>query len=922
MGFPQDPLAVEVELNIGGTWTDITEDTYLRDPISITRGRADWGPSPDPGTCKLTLDNRDGRYSPRNPMSPYYGVLGRNTPLRVSVLEGASYLECPGTTSSTVGASTPDTAALDITGDIDLRIDATLDNWQSPTGGAYVLELMGKWGNTAGTCSWLLMMSGGFPILRWSADGTTPVDAFATAAPAIPGTRRLALRATLDVNNGSGGWSATFYTAPTIAGPWTQLGATVTGAGTTSIANSTAAVLVGQGSASLALPSCSGQVHAAEIRNGIGGTAAANPDFTTQTPGSGSFADAAGRTWTIGASSAISNRKVRFTGEVSSWPPRWDVSGNDVYTPIEAAGITRRLGQGASPLRSVMARALTNPAVTIPPVAYWPCEDLAGATSIASGIGGPAMGIVGDIELASDGAQFIGSAPLPKLTVDTRLIGAVPTYTPTTGTQVRWLLGAPSAGFADGTVICEIDTTGTAARWGLQYGTGGTLTLVALDSVGATIGTSGAVAFDINADARLYSIELTQNGADVDYYFATLAADDDLFYFYSGTFTSCTVGTVTAVGLAPFGDLTDAVVGHLSVQPGVSNIFDLFAALDAYAGERPLQRVRRLCAEEEVAGLWHSGVPVSTTTVGAQQVATLLELLADAGEAEQTVVYERRDVVGLQFRERPTLYNQVATLALDYEADGEVAPPLEPTDDDQATRNDVTVTRRGGSSARAVLESGPLSVQAPPDGVGRYDEEVTLNVATDGQLPHLAGWRLYLGTADEPRYPTVHVDLAAGPHLIDDAVTVDVFDRVTITSPPAWLPPDDIDQMVQGYAETIGMYDWDIVFNCTPGGPWRVGIIGDAETGRLDTGGSTLETTVNSSAASLSVATTTGPLWTTDGGHVPFDIAMGGERITVTAVSGASSPQTFTVTRSVNGIVKGHTAGAEISLWQPMVLGL
>lgn len=33
----------------------------------------------------LVLNNRHGRYSPRNPQSPYYGRIGRNTPIRVRV---------------------------------------------------------------------------------------------------------------------------------------------------------------------------------------------------------------------------------------------------------------------------------------------------------------------------------------------------------------------------------------------------------------------------------------------------------------------------------------------------------------------------------------------------------------------------------------------------------------------------------------------------------------------------------------------------------------------------------------------------------------------------------------------------------------------------------------------------------------------
>lgn len=85
MAFPQTPLAVTVELQLGGVWVDITDDTYLRDKITISWGRQDEGSRVDTAKCPLTLNNRDGKYSPKNPNSPYYGQLGRNTPLRIGV---------------------------------------------------------------------------------------------------------------------------------------------------------------------------------------------------------------------------------------------------------------------------------------------------------------------------------------------------------------------------------------------------------------------------------------------------------------------------------------------------------------------------------------------------------------------------------------------------------------------------------------------------------------------------------------------------------------------------------------------------------------------------------------------------------------------------------------------------------------------
>ncbi len=86
---------------------------------------------------------------------------------------------------------------------------------------------------------------------------------------------------------------------------------------------------------------------------------------------------------------------------------------------------------------------------------------------------------------------------------------------------------------------------------------------------------------------------------------------------------------------------------------------------------------------------------------------------------------------------------------------------------------------------------------------------------------------------------------------------------------------------------------------------------------RYSSDGSTLTFFENSSDTSISVTTPSGPLWTT--GEV-FDIMVEGERMTVTNVAGATSPQIFTVIRSVNGIVKSHrTETSKVELYSPAV---
>lgn len=199
-------------------------------------------------------------------------------------------------------ASTPDAAALDIVGDIDLSADLTLDAWTGSQKG-----IIGKWNTGTNQRSYLLTLeSTGRLRMLWSANGVAAPSL--TSNVAVPlSSGRLSVRATLDVNNGASGHTATFYTAPggtSLEGPWIQLGDPQTGSGTTSIFSGSAVLEVGSwnsgGSGKFV-----GQLHAARVRNGIAGAFAANPFFSSQSPGTTSFADSTGKTWTVQAGASI-----------------------------------------------------------------------------------------------------------------------------------------------------------------------------------------------------------------------------------------------------------------------------------------------------------------------------------------------------------------------------------------------------------------------------------------------------------------------------------------------------------------------------------------------------------------------------------------------------------------------------------------
>lgn len=917
-----------VELKVGSTWTDITSYVRYQDMITIQRGRSAEASQVDTSTCTMTLNNRDGRFSPRNPEGTYYGQIGRNTPIRVSIDGGLPYLDLPGGTGDK--SSTPDAAALDITGDIDVRAEMFLLDWNTTSD----TEVMGKYTESGNQRSWLLSVdTGGFLKLSWSANGTTVLTATATSSLANNGRSRMAVRATLDVNNGAGGKTVTFYTADSMSGTWTQLGNAVTTATTTAVYSSTAALEIGD--VSTAATAMTGRVYKAEVRDGIGGTAVANPDFTLQTVGASSFADAAGRTWTQAASASISNRKIRFMGEVTGWHVDWDISGTDVITRIEASGIIRRLTQGASPLRSPLFREMINPRRENI-VGYWSLEDAVGSASFASGIpGAQPMTYTGRPELASSSA-WTGSTPVPVMQNAT-FTGAVPRYTATGETSVRFLLNVPSGGVAAEASLMLLTGTGTVKRWEVRISTAGSLKMLAYDADNTELLGAGFVGFAVNGERNNVVLELTQDGADVDWRLelADYTDIDDIndtisTAATSGTLSSHTVGRISRVTLG--GSLGETSVGHVSVADDLDAYTSTADAIVGWRGEAGTNRLRRLLTTEEDIPLQiHSrGITGNTVTMGVQTAKTIMDLVREIGETDLGIVYEPRDEVAIAYRSRLSLYNQDARLALDY-ASAQLASAPVPIDDDRYIHNDITVTRESGSSYDAVLTSGSMSIQAPPDGVGRYEEDTTISLGTDDQLGDQAGWRLHLGTVDEARYPVIDLNLrhstfTSSTQMTEDALELEIGDRLTISNPPAWLPPDRIDLLAVGTVERYGVLERDVSVNCVAESAYHVGYVEGDDYERVDTDGSSLASSATSSATSLSVATQAGSaVWAdsaTYASDFPFDIRVGGEVMTVTAVTGTSSPQTFTVTRSVNGVTKAHDSGTDVRLAYPSIISL
>ncbi len=922
---------VSVELYYSGTWNDITatNDVYTRDPIEITRGRPDQVSRIPPSTLSLSIENRDGKYSPRNPTSPLYGLIGRNTPIRVGIGK-STVLSDAFTRSVTDGWGTSTSGHVytlqGTAGDFD--VNGTQGTIQpSTTGTDRFAHVDSGWtdANIIGDFSLNTLPASGIVYFGLTARYTDANNHYVGMVQvATTGAVTLRLRSriagvTTDVTQATGLTLSTgvkhrirfeCYGSFLRVKVWLATGTEPT---------SGAAVL------STLLPGL-----VAGTRIGV---------FVRN--------DTAVTTHVISVDDVAAEPQFRFHGEVESWPQRWNVKGNDVWAPVTANGIMHRLNVPGTKATAISAlrRALAA-SVALGLVAYYPLEEGkdAAAPLPYGTLGSPGLvnyrpayqpgqqgptgtrSLYGITPLGGAGTSFIRNGVGVALGVPDHAATGVEIIT----MHIRWK-PFENAKVLDGADFAEINHRlefiggGVfGAQVNIQSSTSSSTTVAVFpyDSTYTGLGSVGNVSSTVNmADGNWHEIQIrfVQNGAAIDVALFVDGTNVD-----TDTISATTMGNTKRVVLGAEGSYDSGLVvgllfegvyeaSHVSVHTNAA-VGQFYQPMIGHTGEKGATRISRLCAENGIT-LAVIGDPNMSAAVGVQRVAPTLELLHDAADADGGILYEPRHSLGLAYRTHASLYNQTPTVALNYAAGGEVAPPLAPVEDTDAIANDITVTRFEGGSARAVQETGTLNVQESPDGVGRIPKDYTLVLADDAQTVQQAAWRRHVGTWDEARYPVVSLDLTAMAAegktlLIAQSASLDVGDRLTIANPPAWLPPDKIEQHARGFTETIESHRWSIVANTTPALPYSVGAY---DTARYDNGACTLNEALDTTETAVDVISVVTP-W---GSQFPYDVNIGGERMTVTARSGAGLTQTLTVTRSVNGVMKTHTAGAPVRLFTP-----
>lgn len=633
--------------------------------------------------------------------------------------------------------------------------------------------------------------------------------------------------------------------------------------------------------------------------------------------------------------------------EASGWQQGRSATGTKRWADMDCGGILRRLGTNSSPVKSPAFATLTTAASQADSIGYWPLEEEKFATSVSGYGASPTLTPTGLIDF---GAYTGHPAATRMLTfgADGRLSASVRTHTSTGEYKFVGLWHIPSSVPTDGVLYSMTFAGGTLGRVDIytNWSIGPPFEVISIAWYGPTGTLIDIDSFDVSGylwdRPCMVSIELTQDGSDID--IVGLIVNQVDVFLESRVLTGQTMGTL--VTAAAGGNAAGCSFGHFDIGTDTGAFADFISpnadgalGTRAFVGEHADYRFGRLCDENGIA-YTIVGTALDTQTMGTQPSDTLVNCLAECARTDAGLMFEPRDVVGLVMRTGRDLINQASALDLSFTGK-HVSIPLAPITDDRYTRNDITAKRRNGGTYRAFLASGRKSIQPQPDGVGQVEGKVDVNPELDADLVDHAYWWLHRGTVDEVRYPTVTIDVTAQPAAFVAAVNaLDIGDRITLSDLPTDWSYDTASLLVLGIKQVIGSHSRRVTLNCVPASAFEVGIVGaddgstDLRGQAVDTDKSTLGSGISATATSLSVASTGGVVWTTDSndwstsrnGTSPdgagLFITIGGETMRVTNITGASSPQTFTVVRSVNGVVKSHLAGAPVHARYPARVGL
>jgi hypothetical protein len=614
------PVGITVEILINGTWTDISTYVYQRDNIVITGGNADETTKPTPAKAVLTLDNRDGRFSPAYTAGAYFPYLTRNVQLRISA------------------------TATSVTGNFysGYRFWGEVAHWpplSDPTGtDVYVqIEANGPLrriraggGKGSALTRYYSLLKGSFaPIAYWPCEEDPDTNVIGagidggTSMTVTTGTPKwkaisdfngsapigILNKSTWDGLTGSFGSSGDDIFDTPGTHQWTASTSTVTAKNWAAGAGGGGAELGQNGNgggggggefASATLAVTPGTTY--NVIVGAGGTGGAH-DHNGTDGGDSVFAGDVASVHAHGGKGG--NRGFNFTsgtggaaGTGSTATTHHDGgSGGNGSIPNLAGGSGGGSGgtaaagnNGGNSGAATAAVTGGGPGGAGGHVVSQPSD--ANGNRPATGPGGGGGG--GD---SGDGNGHYGANGWSG---QVELV-----YTPASqpnNNVIRWIMLVPSHGGNPGKVMLRALTGGTIAKIDVIYQAGGHIQVKGFAAGGSTLFDTGSLNWLIDGVTLMFSVELANSGANVAWKFAGIVPGSTAYTnSVSGTVTTASVGNVTEVIAGPNADITKTAIGHISVQYALVDLTLVSKALHGHTSEMGIDRFIRLANEQALA---------------------------------------------------------------------------------------------------------------------------------------------------------------------------------------------------------------------------------------------------------------------------------------------------------------------------------
>lgn len=616
----------------------------------------------------------------------------------------------------------------------------------------------------------------------------------------------------------------------------------------------------------------------------------------------------------------------RFAGEIDALDPGQTDDHQTVakvtskgvrWVDFKATGPLGTVGRWRDQIASPLFTQITKGLTTVR--AYWPGEDGSDALLMSAATAGVAPATVAGVSFAAAPGPA-GSNPLLVINSGGLIQGKFPPGISSSGWQIQFATNCNGADATERQIFAW--TTSNGYTWSWRASTT-TFHLEVLDVNGTSVFSSSWGNGGIIGKNIVFRLKNSISAGTWTTEPAWYTEDSPVLVGATATFAG-SAGAPTTWVTGANTVMVGAYFGHLLVTSGVSESLQTYAmlnAINAYPGETTSDRLNRIMVGRSIP-IEILGDTTKAIQMGQQRPGTVQDQLKEIRQTEFGLIFESPDGRGLRLALRNYLQDQANNPALSLTYPADIGPGMAELSTTLELYNTIIATDRSGISATAVEPNGRYGTADPPNGSGVVDKEIKVNLNNPADVAQIANLALRYHQ-QVTRFDTITIDLDANPGLRTAVEAADVGKFIRLSG----RTPDPLLLMIVRVGGRTMLTRHIVTFDVVPGDVFATGTYSSSQ--RYDLQSSTLSGALTSTATTITMTMTRdNEAWSTAAAMQPYDLMIAGERITIPV--GAMGARTGTgpwsqtatgVTRSVNGVVKAQSAGAEVHVADDGVWG-